>query len=114
MHTYNVRLVGITGSKDSFRYIGLPPTDATWDLHSYAHVVRAFAYSRLVSRVRLNIPQQEPLCDLTGVSVTRGFFDKRLGLWLSLPHASIFTLHAWSYPIWLPRVLVAWLTNSER
>lgn len=88
----------------------------TWVLHSYAHVVRAFAYSRLVSRVRLNIPLQEPLCDLTGVSVTRGFFYKRLGLWLSLPLASIsiFTLHAWSYPIWLPRVLVTWLNNGER
>ena len=92
MHTYNVRLVGITGSEDSFRHIGLQPTDATWDLHSYAHVVRAFANSRLVSRVRLNIPQQEPLCDLEGVSVTLGFFDKRLGLWLSLPHVSILSL----------------------
>ena len=67
-------------------------------LLSYAHVVHAFANSRLVSRVRLNIPQQEPLCDLEGVSVTLGFFDKRLGLWLSLPHVSILSLTCLELP----------------
>jgi hypothetical protein len=64
MHTLYVRLVGITGSNVGRVALPIIPT--------HAHVVHAFANNRLVSRVRLTIPLQEPLCGLTSVSVARG------------------------------------------